>query len=334
MKRIFKSPFFISLVIVVLLAIMVSSVSTYVSIRQAEIKAEKDIESLRKTNIQAPTVGRDTDPTATDITVEALPDASAGPAASGSPLSPILEEYLASQNWLEFVQKYWDRAQSGEVEPMVRVHDALSTCSVFEKDINASANKEEFKLRLQETRHDTDVSVGLTVFDRCKPLVPVLDQFPGWERLQFQAALAGHPQSKVRVVMSYYQNQNVVDREDVPFSPAEFLIEAMESQEPEVYAMVGGFAEHFEVLEDTSDANTYAWILLGCRFGMECGTDKHFKAGCATSPPECQGAESLYDYYRNVIGDDSYLAAEQRADELYTLVLQQRWDELGINYVW
>ena len=331
MKRILKSPFFISLVIVALLIIVITTISNSISMHQAEKKAAAEIELLEMSSLGRSTPSADAVGSAVIVDPGPVSDAAH---TTGSPLNLVLDEYLASDNWLVFVQKYWDRAQAGDVEPMVRVHDALSTCGVFEKDIIAVSTIEEFEERLRKTRTETDINVGVTVYERCKPLVTEFDDFPGWERLQFQAALAGHPQSKARVVMSYYQNQNLLDREDVPFSPAEFLIEAMESHEPEVFAMVGGFAEHFGVLEDTSDANTYGWKLLGCRFGMECDTNKHFKAGCATSPPECEGAESLYDYYRNVIGDISYLAAEQRADELYALVLDSRWDELGVKYVW
>jgi Na+-transporting methylmalonyl-CoA/oxaloacetate decarboxylase gamma subunit len=330
MKRILKSPFFISLTIVALLIMVIATVSNTISRHLAEQEAAE--QSTAQITAAAPASTSDSD--SADMTVEPLPGAGDSSATADNAMHPILAEYLETDNWLDFVQKYWDRAQAGEVEAMVRVHDALSTCSLFQKEINASETKEELETKLRESRHETDVNVGVSVFEKCKPLVSELHNFPGWGQLLFQAALAGHPQSKARVVIDYYINREYIDRDELPYSPAEFLIEAMESHQPEVFAMVGSFAEYYSILEDTSDSNTYGWKLLGCRFGMECDTDKHFKAGCATSPPECDGAETLYDYYRNVIGDDAYIAAKQRANNLHALVLEQRWDDLGINYVW
>ena len=328
MIRILKNPFFVPLTIVVFLIVAIS----IVSIRLAEHEAARDNQG--SVTEAALTTTAEIGPA--DMAVESMRVAGSKDATPtvGNGMNPVLKEYLESDNWFEFLQKYWDRAQGGEIEPMVRVYEALNTCRVFQEAIRKSESREELESKLRVTHHETDVKVGLMVFERCKPLVTEFNQFPDWERLKFQAALAGHPQSKARMVVDYYSYRKTVDREDVPFSPAEFLIEALASHEPEVFAIVGGFGKHNGMLVDTSDANTYGWKLLSCRFGLECDTDKHLRALCTTSPAECEGAETLYDYYRNAIGEDAYIAAEQRADVLHALVLEQRWDDLGVNFIW
>ena len=239
-----------------------------------------------------------------------------------------------SNDYLELVREYWPRIGQGDILAMTVTYAALNNCGNFRKEISTADNVDELDASLQG-RHPNDILFAKGIYHKCKRLVDNFAEFPGWDTLRLRAALAGDISSKIWMASEYYHNKGKQPREDFPYSPGEFLTDAMASGHYMVFGLIAETGPYYDILQDKSTTTRVAWWLLSCKYRDDCSTLGSMNVMCTYMVPECVGARNLYDVYRKRAGNDAvYAAAQSLADELYLKVQQRRFEELGLNLVW
>ncbi len=240
----------------------------------------------------------------------------------------------ASNDFLDLVRQYWPKIGSGDLQAMTVSYEALNNCANFKDEISAADNVDDLEASLQG-RHPETIRFGKGVYFKCKRLVEHYAEFPGWRGLRLQAALAGDIRSKIWLVRQYYHNKDKRPREDFPYSPGAFLIDAMTAGHPMVFGVIASSAPYYDLLQDKSQTTVVAWWLLSCKYRDDCDKPESLTTYCIFMSPECIAFENLLDLYRQRAGSDEVYAAAQRlADDLYLKVQQRRFQELGLNLVW
>jgi len=212
---------------------------------------------------------------------------------------------------------------------------ALNNCWHFKDEISSADNIDELD-ELMQGKHPNDLTFAKGAYFRCKALVEHLAEFQGWKRFRLRAALAGDIPSKIPVALDYYHlRNNKRPREDFPFSPAAFLIDAMVAGNDTVFGLIASGAHSHSVLQDKSQTTITAWWLLYCKYSNDCGKPESMIYLCAYMVRTCAQFENLGDKIRHDAGSEEIYADAQRlADELYLAVQQRRFSDLGINLVW
>ena len=238
-----------------------------------------------------------------------------------------------SNDYLELVEEYWPGAQSGDLLAMTTVYGALNNCNTFKAEIQNAESIDDLD-ELLAHRHQNDLGFAKGIYFQCKALVSNMDRFSGWEKLQFKAALAGDIESKIWIAFGYYLGRYKHTREDLPFSPAEFLTDAMQARHPMVFGMTAAYAPAGPLKDDSPEIKT-AWFLLSCKYDELCTKPESMRSLCRFQTEECTQADNMYEVYRLRAGSDEVFdAAAARAAELYVLVEAGRFDELGLELVW
>lgn len=246
-----------------------------------------------------------------------------------------INELLANYNdHLELVRKYWPRVGKGDLLAMTVTYTALNNCANFKEEISAADNVDDLEASLQGKRAHSDILFAKGVFYQCKSLVEHYAEFPGWPDLQLRAALAGDIISKIYIALQYYSLNNKRPREDFPFSPAQFLIDAMVAGNYLVFGQIAENAHARTILKNKSQTTITAWSLLSCKYYDYCDRPESLNNICRFMLPECLVAKNLRDLYRKRVGEGVFAAANILADELYLAVQQKRFEDLGLNLVW
>jgi len=246
-----------------------------------------------------------------------------------------LGDLLANYNdYLELVRDYWPQISQGDLLAMTVTYNALNNCAQFKDEISAADNVDDLEASLQGKRAPTDIYFAKGVFYKCKSLVEHFAEFPGWEGLRLRAALAGDAHSKFRMALQYYRIDNTRPREDFPFSPAQFLIDAMVAGDYTVFVTIAESAHHRTILKDKSKKTTTAWFLLTCKYWDGCDKPESMDNVCRFMLPECLTSTSLLDMFRKRGGDEVFAEAEILSEELHLALQQRRFEDLGINLVW
>jgi hypothetical protein len=239
-----------------------------------------------------------------------------------------------ANNWYELVREYWPKSQLGDVDGMVVSYNALNNCYTYKDAVLAAESIDDIK-RLLAGRTESDILFAQGLYFRCKELVNHFDEFPDWQGLRIRAAMGGDHSSMVSAAIDYYRLRNELHREEFPYSPGEFLMQLMVAGYPPVFDLIGEYGRHYGILNDPSDEVQIAWFLLACKFRDVCDKPESIKQYCAYMMPECMNAENLYDVYRQMARDPLvYGAAEAIAHDLYSKILEKRFDELGVNFIW
>ena len=246
----------------------------------------------------------------------------------------LTEMLSASNDYLELVRKYWPRVGSGDIQAMTVSFAALNNCGNFRSEISAADTIDDLEASLQG-QHPQTITFAKGIYFKCKRLVEHYAEFPGWGNLRMQAALAGDIPSRIWLALEYYSYKDSRPREDFPYSPGAFLTEAMAVGHPMVFALIGAFGHHRDILQDKSKASLIAWSLLACKYHGGCDEPESMKYMCIFMTPECVNSENVLDMLRQRAGSDEvHTAAQRLADELYVKVQQKRFEELGLNLVW
>lgn len=242
--------------------------------------------------------------------------------------------YETSNDYLELTREYWPKAVNGDLLAMMVTYRALNNCWHFRDAISAAKNIDELDW-LMQGEHPNNVLFAKGAYFKCKSLVEHYAEFPGWHDFRLRAALAGNVQAKVQMAMEYYFLGRNRRLEDLAYSPAEFLVDAMRARYPPVFGYIAETAESHSMLKDKSPTTVTAWWLLYCKYSNSCGKRESMASLCGFMVPACTKFENLHEKIRHDAGtEETYVAATKLANELYVAVEQQRFDDLGINLVW
>ncbi len=255
---------------------------------------------------------------------------------SDGTLVDVEQAFLESEDYYYFAKTYWARAASGDTYAMVMVHNALMWCDGMAEAIRRLPDAEAFAEKARKNPNLANKEFAQTMYHRCYNVAHHFDEFPGWESLRVQAALAGHSMAQVWTAIDMYvlESRGETDLNYEGLTPGPLLIQALASRDPSVYGHIGEAGSQYGLLEDPSEVNARAWQLLACRFGRDCKSRASLDVYCATNFPNCHTANSLEGMLRSEWGNDSYNAAWIRSAELKQLILEERWDELGLRIKW
>jgi len=245
-----------------------------------------------------------------------------------------VETLLYSNDFSELVEEHWPRIRLGDLDSMVISYEALNTCSHFREAISVSNDLDEFE-RAMAGQHPEMLKFGRGIFYKCKRLVERFDQYQGWGNLRLRAALAGHRGSRLAVVREFYRYRNERPREDVPFSPAEYALEALADRDPEIFKLIAVFDAPWGLREQNGPVVSAAWGLVYCHYEGNCASRESMERYCVFMAPECTLYENALEMFEVKAGsDDNLAAARDMAGELITAVEEERYTDLGLLLVY
>jgi hypothetical protein len=241
---------------------------------------------------------------------------------------------LYSNDYAELVEEYWPRISLGDVDAMVVSYEALNNCWHFRQAISASNNLDEFELEMAG-QHPEMLKFGRGIFYKCKQLVERFDQYPGWDQLRLRAALAGDRGSQLALVRDFYRFRLERSREEFPFSPAQFVLEALDGRDPELFNMIAVIDAPWGLRENNGAAVSAAWGLVYCHYKENCESSESMERFCVHMAPECTRYQNALEMIRYEAGnDENFVAAQDIAGELVAAIAQGRYDDLGLMLVY
>lgn len=251
-------------------------------------------------------------------------------------LEPTQEILLRSNDYLDLLRRYWPRIRLGDVEAMVVSYEALNNCSYFREAIQKSENINDFDALMANEQQGMR-EFGRGIYYKCRELVDHYDDYPGWERLRLNAALAGDRYSQLMVVNDFYRyrGQNGFSRENISFSPAEFLIAALEDRDSKVCSLIAAAEAPGGMRKDSSKVTTAAWMLVGCEYNDNCEDPSSMEVFCTMMSSECTKYANVRELIRAVVDNDQqFVQAQERARDLMAKIASRDWEELGLDLVW
>lgn len=251
------------------------------------------------------------------------------PAEESQAASPG-ELIMYSNDYAELLEEYWPRISLGDVDAMVVSFEAMNICANFKDAISASETLDDFD-EAMAGQHPGMIEFGRGIFYKCKRLVERFDWYPGWEQLRLRAALAGDPLSRVMLVSDYYRYRKERPREDFPYSPAEFVIEALDERSPEMLNFIQVRDAPWGLREENGAVIETAWGLVFCHYYGKCETSESMARFCAMMTPECAHFDNALEMITSEAGGDENLAAAyEKADTLIAAIEQRRYGDLGL----
>ncbi len=249
----------------------------------------------------------------------------------------IKQMLLRSNDYLGVVQSYWPRAAQGDIEAMIVVYNALNDCSWFSDKIRESDDINEFET-LMRREDPNNLVYGRGIFYRCRNLVEHYDDYLGWEDLRLRAALAGDRGSRVMLVGEYFFYAHFYDvpREAFSYSPAAWLIEAIENRDSRMFSILAEAGESTPGMrDDMSPTVTAAWKLVTCHYGTDCSVPESMEDYCLYMTDECGQFDNMLAVIRhNAGGVEQFAAAQEIAAAYVRHIEDKRYDLLGLNLVW
>lgn len=241
---------------------------------------------------------------------------------------------MVSNDYLAMVRDYWPRIRTGDAQAMTLVYEALNNCGHF-KDAIEEADDVDTLEGLLADRHPKDINFAKGMYFKCKGLVEHYDEFPDWQRLRLRAAQSGDSRSRVFIAFAYYYDRDKSPRDEVPFSPGEYLTGAMLEGDPLVFGMIAHAEPALRLRNDSSPLTTVAWGLLECRYRGDCDQPSSLRVHCFLMMPACLEAETATEFWRQRAGsDEDYEEAQRRAVRLLARIEQRRFDELDLDLIW
>jgi hypothetical protein len=257
-----------------------------------------------------------------------------GAPAVASQTEAIQNLLNTSNDYLELVREYWPKISLGDSLAMAVSYDALNNCWHFKDEIAQAESVDDLD-ELLSSRHPQDLKFAKGIYYKCRTLVHHYAEFLGWQDLRLRAALSGDIRSKVTISLDFYRLRDERPRELLPFSPGEFLIEAMRSGDSMVFTAIGTLGVSYGLRLDTSPTTSVAWQLVSCKLRGNCGHPSSMKVFCAFMTPECTKWKNAYEYLEHQAGgDEAYAIANRKAEDIYAKVQQQRFEELDLDLVW
>jgi hypothetical protein len=239
-----------------------------------------------------------------------------------------------SNDYLELVREYWPKISLGNVQAMTVTYDALNNCSHFRDPISKAESIDDLDILLADS-HQSQLEFARGIYFRCKQLVEYYDEFPGWQDLRLRAAIDGDIRSKLFMLYDFYRFRRERPREAFPFSPGAFLIETLQSNESMVFSSIGGLGVEYGMLLDTTPTTSLAWIMISCNIRGDCDDASSMETFCASMTAECRQSANMNEILRLRAGsDEAFAEAQRKAEDIYSKVQQQRYEELSLDIVW
>jgi len=241
---------------------------------------------------------------------------------------------LYSNDYAGLVEEHWPRISLGEVDAMVVSFEALNNCWHFREPISASDDLDEFETEMAG-QHPEMLKFGRGIFYKCKRLIERFDWYPGWEQLRLRAALAGDRGSRLALLRDFYQHRLERPREEYPFSPAQFVVEALGDRDPKIFNLIAVIDAPWGLRERNGPVVSAAWGLVYCHYKGNCATRESMQRYCVFMAAECTRYQNALEMIRTEAGsENNFAAAQDMAGELISAIEQERYEELGLILVY
>jgi hypothetical protein len=246
---------------------------------------------------------------------------------------PPEERLMYANDWAAMVEEYWPKIALGDVDAMVVSYEALNSCSHFRDAILVSGDLNEFETEMAG-EHPEMLRFGRGIFYKCKRLVERFDWYPGWQDLRLRAALAGDSHSRIALLRDFYYLRNERPRESFPFSPAEFVIEALDNRDPKLFTFAAVTDAPWGIREENGLVVSSAWRLVYCHYKGNCRSRESMRVYCLFVAEECTRYDNLYQQIEaEAAGEHNFAAAQEMAAELIEAIEARRYDDLGLLIV-
>lgn len=240
---------------------------------------------------------------------------------------------LYSNDHAALVAQYWPRIRLGDVDAMVIAFEALNTCWHFKDAVSAADDLDEFESEMAG-QHPMMQKVGRGVYFKCKQLVEQFDWYPGWEQLPLRAALAGDPGSRLLLVRDFHRYRLERPRESYPFSPAQFVLEALDDRDPELFLLIAITDAPYGLREQNGPVVSAAWRLVSCHYKGNCKSHESMERYCVFMAPECTQYKNAFELIEAESGGgENFAAAKEMADKLISAIERGLYEELGLILV-
>ncbi len=248
------------------------------------------------------------------------------------PLSSDL--LIHSNNYLELLREHWPRISLGDADSMSVSFNTLNNCSFFAEKIRASESIDDFDLAMRN-EHPEMQKFGHGIYFRCLELVDHYDDYPGWQELRLRAALAGNATEQLWLVKDFYRFRNERPRESFPYSPAGFLIDALDKGNRSALAIIAIGEAPWGVRIDNDPLISLAWLLLICDYRSDCDKASSMKRPCEFMTDDCLKYGNVFEMYLDRAGSEERFAkAQEMAIALKHKVETGQYDDLGLDLVW
>lgn len=241
---------------------------------------------------------------------------------------------LYSNDYAELVEEHWPRIRLGDVGAMVVSFEALNNCWHFREAISASSDLDEFD-REMAGQSPGMLKYGRGIFYKCKRLVERFDWYPGWQQLRLRAALAGDRGSQLALVKTFYHYRLERPREEFPFSPAQFVFDALNDRDPKIFNLIAAIDAPWGLRESNGPVVSAAWGLVYCHYKGDCESRESMERYCVFMAPECTLHQNVLEMIETEAGsEENFAAAQDMAGELISAIEQQRYEDLGLLLVY
>ena len=251
---------------------------------------------------------------------------------SEDPLSSDLLMY--SNNYFDLLQEHWPRIRLGDADSMSVAFNTLNNCSFFAEKIRASESIDDFDLAMRD-EHPEMQKFGHGIYFKCLDLVDHYAEYPGWQELRLRAALAGNTTEQLWLVSDFYRFRNERPRESFPYSPAGFLINALEKGNRSALGIIAIGEAPWGVRIDNDPLVSLAWSLLICDYSNDCDKASSMKRDCAFMTDNCLKYGNVFEMYLDRAGSaERFATAQEMAISLKHKVETRQYDALGLDLVW
>ena len=184
-------------------------------------------------------------------------------------------------------------------------------------------------------QHPEMLKFGRGIFYKCKQLVERFDWYPGWEQLRLRAALAGDRASRLALVRDFYRYRLERPREEFPFSPAQFVLDALGDRDPMIFNLIEAIDAPWGLRERNGPVVSAAWALVFCHYYGNCESRESMERYCVFMAPECTRYRNALEMFETEAGsEDNLTAAQDMAGELISAIEQERYEDLGLILVY
>jgi hypothetical protein len=260
------------------------------------------------------------------------------------------EAYAKSRDLWAFAHELLPAAGAGHADAQFYLSKAIDHCAhdnkMFFEHRGATLNLED-GLQFAAQRH-LSLDLAQRVYDRCHKFLEQdaseLGSAADWLARSTDAGYSPAQATTAEQMLVQDLLKNAANASGVPvpdqgapavenrMSPRELLQAALTSGDAEVLFEIG---ETHAMLNPTASAETeaterYAWWLVACQRGLDCGANADWIMSTCSVDPQCASYTDPADYLRSLAGDQ-WSEVQQRAVEISQKLDGHQWSDLGLG---
>ncbi len=257
--------------------------------------------------------------------------------------------YAESRDLWTFAHELLPAAMAGHADAQFYLSAAMDHCAHDNKMLflrRGVTLSLEDGLQYAAQRH-MSLDLAQWVYDRCHKFLeqgaPELGSAADWLAKSTDAGYAPAQAATAEQILFQNLQKSIANASGVPvpdqspavensMSPRELLKASLTSGDPEVLFDIGeSYAKLYpRASAETESTERYAWWLVACQRGLDCGANADWiKSTCSVSP-QCGSYSDPTDYLRSLAGNQ-WPDVQQRAVEISQKLDSRQWSDLGLG---